>query len=123
MDSKMDSKTRNGTKTFGHVLANARKQAQLTQAEVIARLRGLGISWDESYLSAAEHDRRYRPSNDLIKQLAVIVGISADILYFHAGRLPPDISHQAENRRIELAFQTFRRTLKQKSNRKPTRPS
>jgi transcriptional regulator with XRE-family HTH domain len=118
----MDSKKLRGTKTFGQVLADARKEAKLTQSEVISRLRGLGTSWDVSYLSAAEHDRRYRPSNELIKQLAEIVGISADILYFYVGRLPPDITHQVENRRVELAFKTFRRILKpKKAKRKPTR--
>jgi hypothetical protein len=51
---------------------------------------------DVPYLNAMEHDRRYPPSNHLIDQLAEIVGIPADLLYFHAKRLPGDIRRNVD---------------------------
>jgi hypothetical protein len=46
-------------KTLGQVLAEAWKQAKLTQSDVARHLvRADGIVWDETYLSALEHNRR-----------------------------------------------------------------
>lgn len=45
---------------------------------------------DPPYLDAVERDHRYPPEDYLIQQMAKIVGISSEVLYFHANRQPPD---------------------------------
>ena len=92
-------------KTFGQVLTEARKRAGFTQKEVAERLRREdGRPVDAPYLNAVEHDRRRPPTNFLIEQLAKILSISADVLYFCAKRLPKDIERDADDRRVEEAY-------------------
>jgi transcriptional regulator with XRE-family HTH domain len=99
-------------KTFGQVLREARKKAGLTQREVAARLRrDDGRPVDPPYLNAVEHDHRYPPDDHLIEQLAKIVGISPDVLYFHANRQPPDVKTEADQPRVEAAYRAFRKAL------------
>ena len=99
-------------KTFGHVMREARKKAGLTQKEVAGRhKREDGRLVDPPYLNSLEHDRRYPPPNDLIQQLAKIIGISADVLYFYANRLPADVKREAEHREVEAAYEPFRKAL------------
>ena len=100
-------------KTFGQVLTEARKRAGLTQKEVAERLRREdGRPVDAPYLNAVEHDRRLPPTNFLIEQLAKIVGISADILFYYAGRMPTDVKEDIKHERVEAAWQAFRRAFK-----------
>jgi transcriptional regulator with XRE-family HTH domain len=100
-------------KTFGQVITEARKKAGLTQKEVAGRLkREDGRVVDAPYLNAMEHDRRYPPSNHLIDQLAELLGVPADLLYFHAKRLPGDIKRDVDNQQVEAAYQAFRKALK-----------
>ena len=99
-------------KTFGQVLREARKKAGLTQREVAARLRREdGRPVDPPYLNAVEHDHRYPPEDLLIEQLAKMVGISPDVLYFHANRQPPDVKAEAGHERVEAAYRAFRKAL------------
>jgi transcriptional regulator with XRE-family HTH domain len=101
-------------KGFGQVIAEARKKAGLTQKEVAGRLkREDGRPVDPPYLNSLEHDHRYPPSDHLIEQLAKILGISADVLYFYANRLPADIEREAENQSVQAAYQAFRKALKE----------
>jgi transcriptional regulator with XRE-family HTH domain len=100
-------------KTFGQVLTDARKRTGLTQKEVAERLRREdGRPVDAPYLNAVEHDRRLPPTNFLIEQLAKIVGISADILFYYAGRMPTDVKEDIEHERVEAAWQAFRKAFK-----------
>lgn len=99
-------------KTFGQVLREARKKAGITQRELAARLkREDGRPVDPPYLNAVEHDHRYPPEDYLIEQMARIVGISADVLYFHANRQPPDVKTEADQERLEAAYRAFRKAL------------
>ena len=36
----------------------------------------------------------------------------ADLLYFHAKRLPGDIKHNVDNQQVEAGYQAFRKALK-----------
>jgi transcriptional regulator with XRE-family HTH domain len=100
-------------KGFGQVITEARKKAGLTQKEVAGRLkREDGRPVDPPYLNSLEHDHRYPPSDPMIEQLAQILGISADVLYFYANRLPGDIKREAENESVQAAYQAFRTALK-----------
>jgi transcriptional regulator with XRE-family HTH domain len=99
-------------KTFGQVLREARKEAGITQRELAARLkREDGRPVDPPYLNAVEHDHRYPPEDYLIEQMAKIVGISADVLYFHANRHPADVKGEVDQDRVESAYRAFRKAL------------
>jgi transcriptional regulator with XRE-family HTH domain len=70
-------------KTFGQVIVEARKAAGLTQKAVAERLcREDGRKVLPPWLNDLEHDRRYPPENAVIEQLAELLHISADVLYF-----------------------------------------
>jgi len=100
-------------RTFGQVLTEARKRAGLTQKELAERLkREDGRPVVAPYLNAVEHDRRRPPPNLIIEQLAKIVEISADILFYHAGRIPTDVKGDLEHERVEAAWQAFRKAFK-----------
>jgi transcriptional regulator with XRE-family HTH domain len=98
-------------KTFGQVLREARKKAGITQRELATRLkREDGRPVDPPYLNAVEQDHRYPPEEYLIEQMARIVGVPADALYFHANRQSPDVKTDAEER-LEAAYRAFRKAL------------
>ncbi len=99
-------------KTFGQVLTEARKRASLTQKEVAERLSEDGRTIDAPYLNAVEHDRRRPPLNYLIEQLAQIIGISAEVLFFHANRMPAEMEGDPKEEEVEAAYQAFRKALK-----------
>jgi transcriptional regulator with XRE-family HTH domain len=99
-------------KTFGQVITEARKKSGLTQKEVAERLRrGDGRKVLPPYLNDLEHDRRYPPENSVIDQLAKILGVSADVLYFHANRLSEDLNRAADGADVQAAFRAFRKAL------------
>src|SRR2546430_14604732 len=99
----------NRMKTFGQVLREARKKAGITQRQLAARLkREDGRPVDPPYLNAVEHDHRYPPADYLIGQMAKIVGISPDVLHFHADRQPPAVKTEADEERLRGAYRAFR---------------
>jgi transcriptional regulator with XRE-family HTH domain len=99
-------------KTFGQVIMEARKKAGRTQKEVAERLRREdGRKVLPPYLNDLEHDRRYPPENSVIDQLAKILGVSADVLYFHANRLSDDLNRAADGADVQAAFRAFRKAL------------
>jgi transcriptional regulator with XRE-family HTH domain len=107
-------------KTFGQIVREARKKAGITQRELAAKLkREDGRPVDPPYLNAVEHDHRYPPEDFIIEQIAKIVGISADMLYFHANRHPPDVkTEEADQERLEAAYRAFRKVLGVRPTRK-----
>ena len=86
------ARRRRFTKTFGQAVVAARKTAGLTQKAVAARLRRSdGRAVMPPYLNDLEHDRRHPPENTLIEQLAEVLKVSPDLLYFYARRLPANV--------------------------------
>ena len=64
------------------------------------------------YLKALERGNRF-PSYDLVPQLARVLQISEDVLYFSIGRRPPDLCQQVQPLEcIVRACQAFRAELK-----------
>ncbi len=111
-------------KTFGQAITEARKKAGLTQKEVAERLRRAdGRKVLPPYLNDLEHDRRYPPENEVIEQLAKILNISPDVLYFYAKRLPEDVERDADDNQVEAAYRAFRKALDTKKGRPGTRGS
>lgn len=111
-------------RTFGQVLTEARKTIGLTQKEVAERLRrGDGRKVLPPYLNDLEHDRRYPPENEVIEQLARILKVSADVLYFYAKRVPGDVSRAAADSEVEAAYEAFRRVVDEPRTTKSTAKS
>jgi transcriptional regulator with XRE-family HTH domain len=82
----------------------------LTQKAVAERLcRGDGRKVLPPWLNDLEHDRRYPPENAVIEQIAEILNISADVLYFYARRVPGDISGDFADNVIEAGYRAFRK--------------
>ncbi len=63
------------------------------------------------YLNAIEHDHRYPPEDYLIEQMAKIVGISPDVLYFYTNRYPADVKADVDEERVESAYRALRKVL------------
>ena len=100
-------------KTFGQVIREARKSAGLTQKAVAEQLRrGDGRKVLPPYLNDLEHDRRYPPEDAVIEQLATILKLSPDILYFYAKRVPGDIEFNVDDERIIAAYRAWRAALR-----------
>jgi len=78
--------------TFGKYIAEVRKQKGMSQkqlAEMIHHEEGGSIS--PQYLNDIEHDRRSPSSDHMIQQFAGVLKVSANYLYYLAGRMPAQI--------------------------------
>lgn len=106
-------------KTFGQIIAEARKALGISQKELAARIRkedGEPIS--PQYLNDIEHDRRNPPSEFIIEQLAKHLKLSKEHLIAAAGMWPTDLREKlpaADPDKVEEAFRAFRKVLKEKS--------
>ena len=106
-------------KTFGQIIAEARKALGLSQKDLAAKIRkedGEAIS--PQYLNDIEHDRRNPPSEFIIEQLAKHLKLSKEPLIAAAGMWPTDIRQKlraADPKTVEEAFTAFRKVLKDKS--------
>lgn len=103
--------------SFGRVLADARKKANLSQKELAAKIKkedGQPIS--AQYLNDIEHDRRNPPSGYLLEQFARELNTPVEYLYYLAGELPADLKgREANQEQVVAAYQAFRRELKNES--------
>lgn len=102
-------------KTFGAILAEARKAAGKSQKEIASLVKkedGEPIS--PQYLNDIERDRRNPPSEFIIAQLAALLDVSKDMLCAAAGTLPADLMKIAASHpeKFEQAFQAFRKAVK-----------
>ena len=102
--------------TFGAFIARRRKYLGLTQKEVAARItQDDGKTLSVQYLNDIEHGRRGAPPDYVIKQLARVLRLELDVVYFRAGRIPYDLrSRSISDDRAAAAFQAFRHTLRRK---------
>lgn len=87
-------------RTFGQVIAHARRAAGYTQRELaaaIAREGGeSGIS--PAYLNDIEHDRRIPSGDHIISEFAKTLNVNSDYLLLLASRqLPEDIAAKARS--------------------------
>jgi transcriptional regulator with XRE-family HTH domain len=102
--------------SFGRVLADARKKANLSQKELAAKIKkedGQPIS--AQYLNDIEHDRRNPPSGHLLEQFSRELDTPVEYLYYWAGELPADLKGQdAKKEQVVAAYQAFRQELKKK---------
>jgi transcriptional regulator with XRE-family HTH domain len=101
-------------KTLGQFIARRRKDLGISQKEMAALLKNRdGGPLSSSYFNYLERDRG-KPPDYLLDQMADILKVGRDVLYFWAKRVPPDLepSENVDPGRIAEAYQAFRRTLK-----------
>lgn len=72
--------------TFGHYLRRVREQRGMSQQDTAALA---GIS--PQYYNDIERNRRAAPSDEILPRLASVLDAPLDILYYYAGRFPPDL--------------------------------
>lgn len=102
-------------KTFGMIIAEARRAAGLSQKELAAKVKkedGQAIS--AQYLNDIEHDRRNPPNEFLIAQFATILKLDKDVLCLSAGMIPQDLQKMAaaQPEKVQEAFRAFRKAVK-----------
>ena len=102
--------------TFGKIIGDARKKAELSQKELASRIKKEdGNSISAQYLNDIEHDRRNPPSEFLIGQFAKELKLSKEYLVLAAGNLPAELQRTLASlnpEKVEKAFSAFRRTIK-----------
>lgn len=99
--------------SFGQIIALARKQTGLSQKDLAGQIKkSSGSPISPQYVNDLERDRRNPPPEPLIGQLAQVLGIPQEVLYYHAGRLLPDmVKFEAQEHVIVEAYAAFRRTI------------
>jgi transcriptional regulator with XRE-family HTH domain len=104
------------TSSFGRAIASARKTLGMSQKELAGKiLKEDGEAITPQYLNDIERDRRSPSSDHIVKQFAKVLGVSADVLYWLAGRVPGDLARgKATPKQIDNLFTAFRKTLKEK---------
>ncbi len=103
-------------KTLGQFIVERRKELGLAGREVVAEVRNAeGKPISIPYLVDLEHDRR-KPSDEVLEQLAKVLKVDSDVLYFLAGRVPADLTPGNINNAEELAsaWKAFRREVKRR---------
>jgi len=107
-------------RTFGEVIAEARKKANLTQRQLAARIKteeGRGISGP--YLNDIEHNLRHPPRGYLLEQFARELDLDVDLLYFLAKQIPIDVDpSKVSEEQAVAAYRAFRRGLKGKGKKR-----
>lgn len=101
---------------LGAMIIDARKNNALSQKDLASRIKkedGAPIS--AQYLNDIERDRRNPPSDYILQQLADVLGLSKEHLFFLVGRYPSDILNLREinpsSQQVEAAFRAFRKTI------------
>ncbi len=106
-------------RTFGEVIAEARKKAHLTQRQLAAQIKNEeGKAISGPYLNDIEHNLRHPPRGYLLEQFARELDVEVDLLYFLAKQLPIelDMSNVSEQQGV-AAYRAFRHALKRKGKR------
>lgn len=99
--------------TFGSVICARRKDQKLTQKDLASQiLREDGVPISAQYLNDIEHDRRSPSSDFIVKQLAKLLNIPEEYLYYMAGKFPTDdLVPNATPKMVEDAMYAFRESL------------
>lgn len=102
--------------TFGGTLAEARKNAEMSQKDLAAKIKKEdGEAFSPQYLNDIEHDRRNPPSGGIIKQIAKVLKIPPEVLLYQAGELDPAAKGlRADDEAVVSAYKAFREELRGK---------
>ncbi len=105
-------------KTLGQLLVERRKAHGLEQKQLAALINNRdGKPISATYLNYLEHDYG-KPPDYLLDQLADVLKIERDVLYFWARRVPLDIEpgEALSDKQIAAAYRVFRRELNRAHN-------
>src|SRR6516164_3836320 len=107
-------------RTFGEVIAEARKKAHLTQRQLAAQIKneeGKGISGP--YLNDIEHNQRHPPRGYLLEQLARALDVDVNLLYFLAKQLPVELDmNNVSEEQVGAAYRAVRLALEREGKRR-----
>ena len=101
---------------FGQIILEARKSKDLSLkqcASLIYKEDGSPISFQ--YLSEIENARRNPPSEFIMKQLADVLEIPVEVLYYYSKILPSDIDARPSKDTIVVAYRDFLSKLQQEA--------
>jgi len=101
-------------RTLGQFIVSRRKELGISQQEMAALLKNRdGKQLSSSYFNYLERDRG-KPPDYLLDQIAQVLKLPLDVLYFWAKRVPPDLEpgENVDPGRVAAAYQAFRRELK-----------
>ena len=107
--------------TFGQAIAEARRSKQLSQKQLAAMiLKDDGTAISPQYLNDIERDRRNPPGEYLITQLAKLLEVPEEYLYFLAHQIPPKYLQIAPSspKQVQEAFEAFARSYSRKRGSK-----
>ena len=106
-------------KTFGELIARRREELGLTQTELAARIKGRsGETVSQQRITDIEHDRFGVPRRPILNQLARVLKLDVDVLYFWGRQIPPDIRAEGlSEEAIQEAWRAFRAVVRRKSSR------
>jgi transcriptional regulator with XRE-family HTH domain len=109
--------------SFGEYIAARRKALKLTLKDLAAQLKKSdGVPISLAYLHDIETGSRKPPNDQLIDQLATLLGIPVEILYYQAERMPSDlIRDDVSEERVMAAYQAFRREINLEGEKKKKR--
>ena len=103
--------------TFGQLITQARRKRQLSQkrlASLIEKEDGKSIT--PQYLNDIERDRR-TPSDYVSDQLARVLDLDADYLFFLRGEFPADIKQSSiDQSSFRQAMRVFRSSLEKRKS-------
>src|SRR6266852_3460608 len=98
--------------TLGQFIRERRKVLGLFGREVVAAVpKADGTPISVPYLVDLEHDRR-KPSDSVLNQLATVLQVDADVLFFLEGRRAPDLRlGKVDIETLRDALRTLRHNL------------
>jgi len=104
-------------KTLGQLLVERRKARGFEQKQLAALIKNRdGKPLSAAYLNHLEHDHG-KPPNYLLDQLAEVLKVERDVLYFWARRIPADIQpSETDAEQVAAAYRVFRRELNRAHN-------
>ena len=105
-----------GDQTFGRAISRARKALGWSQKELAQKiLREDGESISPQYLNDIEHDRRSPSSDRMVQQIANVLDMQVDWLYYLAGKFPADLrERKLTQQEVAKAMVAFRSTPNKK---------
>jgi transcriptional regulator with XRE-family HTH domain len=104
-------------KTLGQFLTERRKARGFEQKQLAALIKNRdGKPLSAAYLNHLEHDHG-KPPDYLLDQLAEVLKVERDVLYFWARRIPADIEpSETDAEQVVAAYRVFRRELNRAHN-------
>ncbi len=101
--------------TVGQLVANARKQKQLSQVQLAAKLdKGNGQPISNQFLNDLEKGRATLPE-PLLDSLSEQLNIDRDYMYYMVGRIPPELRVGVSPKAVTKAYSILRKALAEES--------